>query len=45
MDFDEIKVPMTYLYDSKHICNALIKNHHVASIFYNHEKAYDTTWR
>ena len=28
-----------------YICNGLIKNHHVVSIFFDLEKAYDTTWR
>ena len=28
-----------------YICNSLIKNHHVVSIFFDLEKAYGTTWR
>ena len=28
-----------------YICNGLIKNRHVVSIFFDLEKAYDTTWR
>ncbi len=28
-----------------YICNGLIKNCHVVSIFFDLEKAYDTTWR
>ena len=28
-----------------YICNGLIKNHHVVSIFFDLKKAYDTTWK